>query len=189
MQNNEKTKNETTLIPLASGDLARFTLGVQRAFKAAAVAALGDFDDEVVPPEDVERSANGPGARAFWIVRDGAEIGGAIVAVDAEKRRGSLDFLFVDGARQGEGAGFDAWRAIEAAFPRVELWETHTPEFDKRNVHFYVNKCGFHIVEYFHSGHCDPNDPEIFGDDEPEIFKDCGFFRFEKRMNVEENER
>ena len=30
----------------------------------------------------------------------------------------------------------------------------------KRNIHFYVNKCGFHIVEFFNSLHPDPRDPE-----------------------------
>jgi hypothetical protein len=30
----------------------------------------------------------------------------------------------------------------------VRVWETMTPYFEKRNIHFYVNKCGFHIVEF-----------------------------------------
>lgn len=30
----------------------------------------------------------------------------------------------------------------------------------KRNIHFYVNRCGFHIVEFFNSHHPDPNDPD-----------------------------
>ena len=38
-------------------------------------------------------------------------------------------------------------------------WETITPYFEKRNVHFYVNKCGFHIVEFFNEHHPDPHDP------------------------------
>ena len=25
--------------------------------------------------------------------------------------------------------------------------------FEKRNIHFYVNRCGFHIVEFFNSHH------------------------------------
>ena len=28
-------------------------------------------------------------------------------------------------------------------------WELVTPYFEVRNIHFYVNKCGFHIVEFF----------------------------------------
>ena len=60
-------------------------------------------------------------------------------------------------------------------FPEVKVWETCTPYFEKRNIHFYVNRCGFHIVEYFNQFHKDPNDDEK-GDDFD------GMFRFEKRM-------
>ncbi len=36
------------------------------------------------------------------------------------------------------------------------VWETGTPYFERRNIHFYVNKCGFHIVEYYNEKHPDP---------------------------------
>ena len=50
----------------------------------------------------------------------------------------------------------------------------------QKNIHFYVNRCGFHIVEFLNSHHPDLNDPdrnEEFADQFPE-----GMFRFEKRM-------
>ena len=61
-------------------------------------------------------------------------------------------------------------------YPQVKVWETVTPYFEKRNIHFYVNRCGFHIVEFFNSHHPDPNDPD--GDS---LIND-GMFRFEKVM-------
>ena len=33
-----------------------------------------------------------------------------------------------------------------------------TPYFEVRNIHFYVNKCGFHIVEFFNEHHPAPSD-------------------------------
>ena len=39
-------------------------------------------------------------------------------------------------------------------------WELVTPYFEVRNIHFYVNKCGFHIVEFFNERHPDPSDPD-----------------------------
>ena len=48
------------------------------------------------------------------------------------------------------------------------------------NIHFYVNRCGFHIVEFYNSHHPDPNDPDIAGQLD-EQFPD-GMFRFEKRL-------
>ena len=55
-----------------------------------------------------------------------------------------------------------------------------TPYFETRNIHFYVNKCGFHIVEYFNSHHPDPHDPAT---GKEEIYEEGdGMFRFEKQM-------
>ncbi|MBQ2497742.1 MAG: N-acetyltransferase, partial [Prevotella sp.] len=61
--------------------------------------------------------------------------------------------------------------------PEIRVWETHTPYFEKRNIHFYVNRCGFHIVEFFNAHHPDPHDPDSHGDDND------GMFRFEKVMD------
>ena len=41
------------------------------------------------------------------------------------------------------------WDEIEKMHPYTKVWETCTPYFEKRNIHFYVNKCGFHIVEFW----------------------------------------
>ena len=66
-------------------------------------------------------------------------------------------------------------KAIEQLHPQTKIWETVTPYFEKRNFHFYVNRCGFHIVEFFNPHHRDPSIPEdMVGGD--------FFFRFEKRM-------
>ena len=65
-------------------------------------------------------------------------------------------------------------------YPQVKVWETVTPYFEKRNIHFYVNRCGFHIVEFFNSHHPDPNDPDAGADN---LMND-GMFRFEKRMKT-----
>ena len=54
------------------------------------------------------------------------------------------------------GLGLAAWRAMEAMYPQTKVWETVTPYFEKRNIHFYVNRCGFHIVEFFNAHHRDP---------------------------------
>jgi hypothetical protein len=54
--------------------------------------------------------------------------------------------------------------------------EIVTPYFEKRNIHFYVNRCGFHIVEFFNSHHPDPHDQPSDDDDSD------GMFRFQKVM-------
>ena len=37
--------------------------------------------------------------------------------------------------------------------PEIRVWETVTPYFEKRNIHFYVNRLGFHIVEFWNKYH------------------------------------
>lgn len=63
--------------------------------------------------------------------------------------------------------------------PKVKIWETVTPYFEKRNIHFYVNRCGFHIVAFYNSHHKDPHDPDEY--EENDQFPE-GMFRFEKVM-------
>mgnify|MGYP003505773771 CR=1 FL=1 len=66
---------------------------------------------------------------------------------------------------------------IERLHPQTKVWETCTPYFEKRNIHFYVNRCGFHIVEFWNEKNPDPNMPSDFVGDGNE-----GMFRFEKKM-------
>ena len=76
----------------------------------------------------------------------------------------------------GANGGKIGGEAIEKYYPDAELWETHTPYFERRNIHFYVNKCGFRIVEFFSEYHREKHDlTEEFKD-----VKSSGFFRFEK---------
>ena len=90
--------------------------------------------------------------------------------------KGDLELLFVSSHIHSKGIGYAAWCEIERIYPQVKVWETVTPYFEKRNIHFYVNRCGFHIVEFFNSHHPDPNDSD--GDS---LMND-GMFRFEKVM-------
>ena len=45
----------------------------------------------------------------------------------------------------------------------------------RRNIHFYVNVCGFHITEFFNEKHPMPDTPDDFVGDGNE-----GMFEFEK---------
>ena len=62
------------------------------------------------------------------------------------------------------------------------------PYFETRNIHFYVNKCGFDIVEFFNSHHPEPNASETGEDNEGEDGDFDGMFRFEKRMQAPSSE-
>lgn len=167
-----------TLDIASEEDLPRFRKDLQAAFAIAVVETFGSVDEGPIPPDDdVAASFTAPNAVVHRILEDGRWVGGAVVSIDAETQRNSLDFFYVRADRSGRGIGRKAWRAIEATYPDTQVWITHTPYFEKRNIHLYVNVCGFHIVEYHHAGHPDPHRPN-----EPDLPGDDGMFRFEKRM-------
>ena len=173
---------EVTLIPLTPDDREQFIRDNQEAFNYGALEEFGLRDDhfeedgEIISRETIDQSIDG--GEAYRIMQDGQPVGGVVIKVDGE--RGDLDLLFVSPRVHSKGIGYAAWCAVERLHPEVTVWDTVTPYFEKRNIHFYVNRCGFHIVEFFNSHHPDPNDPDE-ADQIDEQFLD-GMFRFEKRM-------
>ena len=173
---------EVTLVPLAPKDRSQFILDNQEAFNYGALEEFGLRDDhfeeegEIISRETIEASIDR--GEAYRIMQDDQPVGGLVIKVDGN--HGDLDLLFVSPRIHSKGIGYAAWCAVERMHPEVTIWETVTPYFEKRNIHFYVNRCGFHIVEFFNSHHPDPNDPDAAHDTD-EQFPD-GMFRFEKRI-------
>lgn len=173
-----------TLLPLTPEDREQFIWDNQEAFNYGALEEFGRRDDhfeeegEIISRETIERSIDGGEAWRIWL--DGRKVGGVVLRVEGD--RGDLDLLFVSPKAHSKGIGYAAWCAVEKLHPEVRVWETVTPYFEKRNIHFYVNRCGFHIVEFFNSHHPDPNDPETGEENSYEGEAFDGMFRFEKRM-------
>ncbi len=132
-------------------------------------------DGEIISRETIIQSIDN--GEAFRILYEGKTAGGVIVRVKQD--RGDLEILFVDPDVHSKGIGYGAWCQIEKMYPDVKVWETLTPYFETRNIHFYVNRCGFHIVEFFNEHHRSPL--EDAGNKESEHSLD-GMFRFEKKM-------
>jgi len=173
---------EVMLVPLTVDDQEQFILDNQEAFNYGALQEFGLRDDhfeeegEIISRETIKQSIES--GEAYRIMQEGEKVGGVVIKVDGS--RGDLDLLFVSPKVHSKGIGYAAWCAVEKLYPEVTVWETVTPYFEKRNIHFYVNRCGFHIVEFFNSHHPDPNDPEA-AEQIDEQFPE-GMFRFEKRM-------
>lgn len=158
--------------------LSGFKREMQEAFQQGYENQFGKADDSVLPEEDMDESLNAPNAIAYEVVENGERLGGAIIALSDDGQQGDLHFLYTKVGHQNRGVASFAWKAIENRHPGVNVWETHTPYFETRNIHFYVNRCGFHIVEFFCSHHPDPND---FATRPVNPMGGNGFFRFEKR--------
>lgn len=180
-----KTEKKYTvkLAPAKEADLPEFQKKLQEAFAVVVVETFGDCGNGPIPPdEDVQESFNASGAVVYHILLDGKKVGGVVLNINNETCHNSLDLLFVFPEYSNRGIGFAAWKAIEEKYPETVVWELGTPYFEKRNINFYVNKCEFHIVEFYNEHHPDPHERHD-GCEEDGILPDGdAFFRFEKVM-------
>lgn len=145
-------------------DIANFKKDLQEAFAVAAIKELEEPPDGPIPSDaDLDASMNAFGAVTLHILRGGEKIGGAVLTIDEKTHRNTLDLFFLNRGQEGCGFGHKAWCAIEKRYPTTRAWRTYTPYFEKRNIHFYVNKCGFKIIQFFNDRHPDPNHPAADG--------------------------
>ena len=167
------------LVGITPDDKEQFILDNQRAFKYGAQEEFGMRDnrmeegEEVISRKTIERSMNGEYAETYRIICDGNVVGGLIFQIDQQHAKGELEILFVNPEAHSKGIGQAAWKAVEAMHPEIRVWETITPYFEKRNIHFYVNRLGFHVVEFwnkFHHGPAVPEDIEEDWSEDDEMF-------------------
>ena len=122
-----------TLVPIKAEDREQFILDNQRAFRYGAQQEFGMRDErceegeEVISRKTIEDSINGENAETYWIVLDGQNVGGVVLSIDREARKGDLELLFVLPECHSKGIGQAAWKAVEALHPEILTWETITP--------------------------------------------------------------
>ncbi len=161
-------RGRLTYEPIGERDIPVLTPIMKRAFDEDSQMHLGKdggpdgYDDGAF----LRKYALHPDSTARKILLDGRPAGAYILWLDPPTRCHMLGNLFVDPSVGGKGVGTAAWAHIEREYPGTALWRTETPIFSRRNHHFYVNKCGFHVVRIEN-----PHDPEN------------GSYILEKRMN------
>lgn len=163
------------LEPVKKEDMNEYKRDMQEAFQQGAMKEFNNLNVEILPEKDIDESLSKKGAVAYKAVVDGRMLGGVIIVIDETTQHNHLDFLYVKYGTQSKGIGQKIWNEVERLYPKTKVWETFTPYFEKRNIHFYINRLGFHAVEFFNPNHKDPNiqDDMIGGN---------YFFRFEKVM-------
>ncbi|MGN0670854.1 MAG: GNAT family N-acetyltransferase [Oscillospiraceae bacterium] len=165
------------LVRISDDDLAQFKAVAQEAFQKGFEDYFGETDLTILPEKDIDKSLNEKGAAAYKAVVDGEMVGGTVVVINEKTGHNHLDLLLVKRGVQSKGIGKAIWFEIERLYPQTKVWETCTPYFDRRNIHFYVNVCGFHIVEFFNEKHPMPDTPEDFVGDGK-----MGMFQFRKQI-------
>lgn len=177
--------NTITFEPVIESGLDEFIKRLQTAFSLA-IATTDTKTTEVPIPsvQDIESNYYNTEAETYNVYRSGQRVGGIIVSINCISNHNHLDFFFIDPEHHSKGIGYEVWKAIEMKYPKTKIWQTGTPYFEKRNIHFYVNKCGFQINAYFCEYHPDPHFPQESDSDDNSDFDD-GFFNFIKIMKTE----
>ena len=172
-----KDNNIVTLEIVKEDELEKFKEDLKESFSVTVIEEFGSIDAGPIPSDkEIEESFKADGAYTYHILLNGSRVGGVVVCIDEKTQHNSLDLLFIYKREGGKGIGYKTWKTIEKMYPETKVWETHTPCFEKRNIHFYVNKCGFKIVEYLSEKYNNSHEEgeELPGGED--------FFRFEKIM-------
>ena len=124
----------------------------QEAFQKGYEDKYGKCEGTILPEEDIDASLKTKGAVAYKAMIDDEMVGGAVVVIN-DNQINDLHLLCVKVGAQSKGIGRQIWFEIEKLYPDTKKWHTCTPYFETRNIHFYVNVCGFHITEFFNEHH------------------------------------
>ena len=147
---------------------AAFNYGAEQYFNEQELEEQHEEEGQIISRETIINSMHHEGSIAYRIMDGNTKVGGIIVNLKDDF--GELEIFFVVPSCESKGVGQAAWKEIERLHPEIRVWETVTPYFEQRNIHFYVNKLGFHVVEFYTKFLKDKDMPE--GMD--------GMFKFQK---------
>ena len=150
---------------------AAFNYGAKRYFNEQELEEQHEEDGQIISRETIIQSIHHKGSITYRIIDGDIKVGGIIINLKDDF--GELEIFFVIPSCESKGVGQAAWKEVERLHPEIKTWETVTPYFEQRNIHFYVNKLGFHIVEFYTKFLKDKDMPK--GMD--------GMFRFQKIIN------
>ncbi len=107
------------------------------------------YHDEGSPAiEDIERvkaRAGAPDRKYYFIVKDGARVGGINIGLKTDETEGEvcrIAPIFITPEFQNKGIGYVALRKAFALYPQAKKWKLDTILQEKGNCHLY-EKCGF----------------------------------------------
>jgi hypothetical protein len=67
----------------------------------------------------------------------------------------TLEMLFIDPSYRENHLGTLVWNHIEHKYINAQKWTVETPNYSKRNHHFYTDRCGFKFVrEHTYNNDC-----------------------------------
>ena len=94
---------------------------------------------------------------SYKIIYNNNTVGAYTVAIMPNSEYG-LKMLFIDPKYRERHLGIIVWKDIEEKYVDAKKWTVETPDYSKRNHHFYTKKCGF----VFHRENICPNGAKSF---------------------------
>lgn len=139
--------SEITIVPMNADNFDAAKKMMEKSFATTMVDLPKNSDtkdhDHDLP--SIDGILEKPEETPLLFYQEGKMVGGAVLILNSDDNN-ILTLLFVDPTCFDKGIGYRAWMEIEKRYPRTKTWTTETPTFLKKNVTFYVNKCGFHII-------------------------------------------
>lgn len=80
--------------------------------------------------------------QSYKIVYQNNIVGAYTVAIKYDNEY-TLEMLFIDPQYRKNHLGSIVWKDIEEKYTDAKKWTVETPDYSKRNHHFYTKKCGF----------------------------------------------
>lgn len=175
---NKRIVKNITFRRLDEQEYATFRNDVKQIFSIAIIEEFGELQEEgdIIPDEDINLSLYNPQCEVFFVYYNDEKVGGVAIKEDKDKQCNWLYLFYIYPEYHSKGIGLQIWQAIEKRYHETMIWKLITPYFEKRNIHFYVNKCGFKIIEFFNKHHQNHNGPSSSTDFNNE------YFVFEKKM-------
>jgi len=151
--------SEITIVPMNADNFDAAKKMMEKSFATTmeAFPTNSDTQDHGQDLPSIDGILERPEETPLLFYQDEKMVGGAVLILNSDNNN-ILTLLFVDPTCFDKGIGYRAWKEIETRYPRTKTWTTETPTFLKKNVTFYVNKCGFHIIRV----HDPKNDESMF---------------------------
>jgi len=139
--------SEITIVPMTADNFNEAKNMMERSFATTMedLPKNGDADDHAQELPSIDGIFEKPEETPLCFYMDGKMVGGAVLIINGDNSN-ILTLLFIDSKCLDKGIGYQAWLEIEKRYPQTKTWTTETPPCLMRNIHFYVDKCGFHII-------------------------------------------
>ena len=158
-------------------DVPALKVELVRSFGKFCVGKFGLDGVDLIPPAYLLDESFKRSDQTLYIIKADEKKIGATLLTDMGNGAIIVDIFFLSEDHSGV-SGTKVWEAIERSQPQARLWKLLTPYSERRNINFYINKCGFKITEYFNEYHYGKIMDE-YGAVECDY---GGFFLFEKEI-------